>query len=322
MLKRVLVTGGCGFIGSHLCRMLLTDRIAEHVVNVDVLTYAGFRRNVGDLDGKPGYLFHQADITDRARMTEIVRQHQPDAIINCAAESHVDRSIVDPTVFVRTNAIGVSTLLDVAMAAEVGRFLQVSTDECFGSLIDSEDPFTEETPLKPSTPYSVSKACGDLLAQSYHQMYSIDVVVTRCSNNYGSHQHPEKFIPKAILRLLKEQSVQLHGRGQHVRDWIHVHDHCRGIIAALLRGRSGHIYNLGGDCERRTLQIAHVLCDILGKPRTMIEFVGDRPGNDYRYAMDFRKARHELGWFPQAALRAGLEQTVNWYREHPDWWTP
>jgi dTDP-glucose 4,6-dehydratase len=318
---RVLVTGGCGFIGSHLCRLLLKEHSVD-VINVDVLTYAGFKRNVADLDGQPGYSFHQADITDRARMIEIFKATAPEAVINCAAESHVDRSISDPTVFVRTNVIGVSTLLDVAMATDCGRFLQVSTDECFGSLVDSEDPFTEDTPLRPSTPYSVSKASGDLLAQSYHQMYAADVVITRCSNNYGSHQHPEKFIPKAILRLLRGEAVQLHGRGQHVRDWINVQDHCRGIVAALQRGRSGHIYNLGGDCERRTLQIAHVLCDITNNARTKVEFVPDRPGNDHRYAMDFRKARHELGWFPTGSLRAGLEQTVAWYKEHADWWTP
>lgn len=308
MVKRVLVAGGSGFVGSHLCRMLLAERI--EVVSVDLEASRGDRA---------GYSFHQVDITDRARIASVCRAAQPDAVVNCAT---VPRQL-EHAQLLRTHIIGVGALLDAAIAAnEHVRFLHVSTGECLGSLIDGEDPFAEDVSPRPSTPYGVSRASGDLLAQSYHQMYGTDVVVTRCSSSYGSLQRPERFVPRSIQRLLKSQPVQLHGRGQHVRDWIHVQDHCRGIVAVLRRGRAGHVYHLGGDTERSSLQIAHVLCDITGQPRTQVEFIPDRPGNDYRYAMDFRKARHELGWFPQEALRAGLEQTVNWYREHPDWWTP
>lgn len=313
---RYLVTGGYGFIGSHFIRLLLEDDLQCQVTNVDLLTYAGRETNLSDVrtGHADRYDFVKADIADVAAMRDIFDGGGFDAVINFAAESHVDRSISDPGRFVETNVLGTSNLVGLAREFKVSRFLQISTDEVYGSLDTGDMSFTENTPLNPSSPYSASKAGADLLVLAAHHTFGQDVVITRCSNNYGPCQFPEKLIPLMISRALADELLPVYGDGGNVRDWIHVVDHCHGILAALKKGGAGGIYNIGADCERTNLEIVHGILEILGKPESLISFVDDRPGHDWRYAINSSKAREELDWEPSRGFDSGLRETIAWYQ--------
>ncbi|HEY6911540.1 MAG TPA: dTDP-glucose 4,6-dehydratase [Myxococcales bacterium] len=319
MSRTVLVTGGAGFIGSNLVRLLRRERPEWTVVNLDKLTYAGNAESLADLRGDPRHLFVRGDIANAELVEHLLESHRVDAILNLAAESHVDRSILGPGIFVETNVSGTQALLEAARQAGVKRFVQVSTDEVYGSL-GATGKFTESSPLSPSSPYSASKAAADLLALAYGHTYGLDVVVTRCSNNYGPYQFPEKLIPLMIANALEGRKLPVYGDGLQVRDWIHVEDHCRALLAALDSGRPGEVYNFGADNEWPNLRIVGRLLEILGKGSELVEHVKDRPGHDRRYAIDAAKARAELGWAPRIAFSDGLEATVRWYVQHRDWW--
>jgi len=310
---KLLITGGCGFIGSHFIRHV---PVHDSVVNVDALTYAGSLANVAGLPGE----FVHADIADARTMEDLMAKHSFDAVINFAAESHVDRSIDSPRHFIHTNVLGTSVLLDCARRHGVKRFVQISTDEVYGSL-GPEGRFTETSPLNPSSPYSASKAGADMLALAYHKTYGMETLVARCSNNYGSRQFPEKLIPRMILHALRNQPLPVYGDGRHVRDWIHVEDHCRALLAVLREGKAGEIYNIGGDAERENLAIVKMILARLGKPESLIRHVADRPGHDRRYAIDATKIRETLGWKPIHNLENGIAETVDWYLAHQDWWS-
>jgi dTDP-glucose 4,6-dehydratase len=316
-MQTVLVTGGCGFIGSNFVRHLLETDAAVRVVNFDLLTYAGNLANLADVADHPRYRFVQGDVADRDAVRRVVGEGVQ-AILNFAAESHVDRSIHDAGPFVRTNIVGTQTLLDAAREFGVPRYLQVSTDEVYGSL-GPTGAFTEDTPLAPNSPYAASKAAADLLVRSYHHTFGLNAVVTRCSNNYGPYQFPEKLIPLFITNLFRDESVPVYGDGLNVRDWIHVHDHCTGIEAVWRRGRAGEVYNIGGRCEKTNLELTHALLEAVGKPPSLIRYVKDRPGHDRRYAIDCAKMERELGWRPAVPFAGGLRETVRWYGENADW---
>jgi len=317
--RTVLVTGGAGFIGSNLARFLRRERPEWKVVNLDKLTYAGNAESVADLRQDPGHVFVRGDIANAELVEHLIRHHAVDAILNLAAESHVDRSILGPGIFVQTNVSGTQVLLEAARQARVKRFLQISTDEVYGSL-GASGKFTEASTLRPSSPYSASKAAADLLVLAYGHTFGLDVVVTRCSNNYGPYQFPEKLIPLMIANALEGRRLPVYGDGMQVRDWIHVEDHCRALLAALEMGRGGEIYNIGSDNEWPNIQIVGRLLEILQKPRELIEHVKDRPGHDRRYAIDASKARAELGWSPHIAFPDGLKATVEWYQQNRGWW--
>ena len=319
MTQTVLVTGGAGFIGSNLVRFLRRERPEWTVVNLDKLTYAGNAESVADLRQDPGHVFVRGDIANAELVEHLIRQHAVDAILNLAAESHVDRSILGPGIFVETNVSGTQVLLEAARQARVKRFLQISTDEVYGSL-GASGKFTEASPLRPSSPYSASKAAADLLVLAHGHTFGLDVVVTRCSNNYGPYQFPEKLIPLMIANALEGRRLPVYGDGMQVRDWIHVEDHCRALLAALGNGRGGEIYNIGSDNEWPNIQIVGRLLEILQKPRDLIEHVKDRPGHDRRYAIDAGKARAELGWSPGIPFPDGLKSTVEWYLQNRGWW--
>ena len=319
MSRAILVTGGAGFIGSNLVRLLRRERPDWTVVNLDKLTYAGNAESLADLRGDTGHVFVRGDIANAELVDHLIRNHGVEAILNLAAESHVDRSILGPGIFVETNVTGTQVLLEAARTAGVKRFVQVSTDEVYGSL-GAAGKFSEKSPLRPSSPYSASKAAADLLALAYAHTYGMDVLVTRCSNNYGPYQFPEKLIPLMIANALEGRRLPVYGDGLQVRDWIHVDDHCRALLAAVERGRTGEIYNLGSDNEWPNLQIVGRLLEILGKGRDLIEHVKDRPGHDRRYAIDAAKARAELGWAPRIGFGEGLSSTVAWYVENRGWW--
>jgi dTDP-glucose 4,6-dehydratase len=306
-MPRVLVTGGCGFIGSNFVRHLLATHAELEVINFDKLTYAGNLANLADVAGNPRYRFVHADITDRAAVREAVRGVQ--AVFNFAAESHVDRSIHDSGPFIRTNILGTQVLLDAAREYEVERYIQISTDEVYGSL-GVTGYFTEETPLAPNSPYSASKAAADLLVRSYVHTFKLPALVTRCSNNYGPYQFPEKLIPLFISNLLADQPVPVYGDGGNTRDWIHVRDHCAAVESVWLKGAPGEVYNIGGRCERTNLQITHTLLTALGKPESLIRYVKDRPGHDWRYAIDCAKVERDLGWRPRIRFEEGIRETI------------
>lgn len=316
-MPTLLVTGGCGFIGSNFIRHLLASDPSSSVVNYDALTYAGNLANLADLAGHSRYTFFRGDIADRDKVREAMRMGVTD-VIHFAAESHVDRSILDSGPFVRTNVLGTQVLLDAAREFRVNRFVQVSTDEVYGSL-GAEGLFREDTPLHPNSPYSASKAAADLLVQAYHHTYGLPVVITRCSNNYGPYQFPEKLIPLFVTNLLRDEPVPVYGDGLQVRDWIHVLDHCRGVEAAWRRGRPGEVYNFGGRSEKTNLELTRLLLKLLGKPDTLIRYVADRLGHDRRYAIDCSKAERELGWLPEISFDRGLEETISWYRGNAAW---
>ena len=300
----LVVTGGCGFIGSNFIRYVLSNRPGWRVTNVDKLTYAGNPASLQDQANNPSYRFFKGDICDRAFMAEIL-DSKPDAIIHFAAESHVDRSISGPEIFVQTNVLGTQVLLDTARQAKVSRFLHVSTDEVYGSL-GPTGLFTETTPLAPNSPYSASKAGSDLLVQAYYHTFGMDTVMTRCSNNYGPYQFPEKLIPLLISNLMDGEKIPIYGDGKNVRDWIHVEDHCAGILLVLEKGRAGETYNLGGGNERENIVIAKNLLALLGRDESSIRYVQDRLGHDKRYAIDATKAKTELGWTPKHDFENGL----------------
>jgi dTDP-glucose 4,6-dehydratase len=315
----VLLTGGSGFIGSNLVRLALAERPGWRVVNLDKLTYAGNAESLADVESNPRYRFVRGDIANGELVAEIVRSERIDAVMHLAAESHVDRSILSPAVFIETNVRGTQVLLEVARELRVKRFLHVSTDEVYGSL-GPTGLFTEQTPLAPSSPYSASKAASDLLALAYAHTFGLHVVVTRCSNNYGPFQFPEKLIPLMIANALEDKPLPVYGDGQNVRDWIHVEDHGRGLLAALEQGKPGQVYNFGASSERRNIEIVNQVLALVGKPESLIQYVKDRPGHDRRYAIDSTKARRELGWSPRHRFEEALAATVQWYREHRGWW--
>jgi len=315
---KIIVTGGAGFIGSHLVRHLLRTYPDYQIVNVDRLTYAGNLDNLEDVWDHPGHRFVRADVGDAAAMEPLIAEGV-DAIVHLAAESHVDRSIAQPDVFVSTNVLGTQTLLELAKKYGVRKFVQVSTDEVYGTLGPEDAPFTENSPLAPNSPYSASKAGADLLVRAYYETYGVPVNITRCSNNYGPHQFPEKLIPLMIARAEAGEPLPVYGDGLHVRDWLHVEDHCRGIDLVLHRGRPGEVYNIGGGGERTNLEVVQTILAELGKPETLIRHVEDRPGHDRRYAIDASKIRRELGWQPLYDYESGIRRTIEWYRTHPVW---
>jgi len=320
---RLLVTGGCGFIGSNFIRYVLQHYNPTSVSNVDVLTYAGNLANLEGVAEQFGdrYEFFKADIANADQMDTLLTEHRFYAVINFAAESHVDRSINDPQNFIHTNVVGTSILLDCARRHGVQRFVQVSTDEVYGSL-GATGRFTEQSPLDPSSPYSASKAGADLLALACHRTFDQEVIVTRCSNNYGPYQFPEKLIPLMIIKAMRDEPLPVYGDGQNVRDWIHVEDHCAGIVAALFEGKAGSVYNFGGNSEMVNLDVVKLILDKLGKPHSLISYVTDRLGHDRRYAIDSSFAERELKWKPLHDFRAGLESTIDWYLANRAWWQP
>jgi dTDP-glucose 4,6-dehydratase len=314
----LLVTGGAGFIGSTYVRLVRQARPGDLVVNVDALTYAGNLENLRDLEGDAGHLFVRADIRDGAAMLELMRRHAIEAVVNFAAESHVDRSIMSAEPFLDTNVAGTLRLLEAARAAGVRRFLQVSTDEVYGSL-GATGAFEETTPIAPRSPYSASKAAADHFVTAYHHTHGVDTVITRCSNNYGPYQFPEKLIPLMILNALERKPLPVYGDGLYVRDWIHVEDHCEAVDAVLLRGETGHVYNIGAENDRPNLEVVRAILRLTGREETLIRYVTDRPGHDRRYAMNAGKIREQLGWRPRRDFDQGLEETVAWYRANGVW---
>lgn len=317
-MRRIVVTGGCGFIGSNFVRMELEQDAALTVINIDKLTYAGNPENLADFDNNPRYQFRHGDICDPEFLDQVLSEGEIDAVLNFAAESHVDRSILDSGPFVQTNIVGTQTLLDACRRHKIPRYVQVSTDEVYGTL-GAEGFFTEDTPLAPNSPYSASKTAADLLVRAYCHTFNFPGLITRCSNNYGPYQFPEKVIPLFITLALQNQPLPVYGTGQNVRDWIHVLDHCRGIDATLRHGKIGEVYNFGGNSEMTNLDLTYALLDALNKPRTLIRFVQDRPGHDLRYAIDASKAKRELHWEPSVRFKEGLSQTIDWYLNHREW---
>lgn len=313
----ILVTGGCGFIGSNFIRFALSSS-PHRIVNLDKLTYAGNLENLKEIEGHPRYEFVRADIATKSDL-EKVFDAGIDAVINFAAESHVDRSIMNPDDFVNTNIYGTYLLLEQARKRGVRRFLQISTDEVYGSLGPS-GKFREESPLAPNSPYSASKASADMLAMAYHKTFGLPVMITRCSNNYGPYQFPEKLIPLLISNALEGRDLPIYGDGLNVRDWIHVTDHCAAIVLVLERGTPGSIYNVGAESEKTNLEIVEAILGIMGKPRSLIKYVKDRPGHDRRYAIDNMKIRTELGFRVSVPFERGMEETVMWYMENRAWW--
>ncbi|SIO55116.1 dTDP-glucose 4,6-dehydratase [Singulisphaera sp. GP187] len=317
-MKRILVTGGCGFIGANFVRWELETDPDLVVTNLDALTYAGNLDNLADLQHEPRYRFVKGDIADRSLVMGLVAEGF-DAIVHFAAESHVDRSIDDATPFLRTNIQGTQCLLDAARAAGTPRFVQVSTDEVYGTLLPNDPPFFESTPLAPNSPYAASKAGADLLVRAAYHTHGLETIITRCSNNYGPYQFPEKLIPLFVTNALADIPLPVYGDGRQVRDWIHVVDHCRGVDAALRRGRPGEVYNFGGRSERFNIDVTHAVLALTGKPATLIRHVTDRLGHDRRYAVDCSKAEAELGWQALTSFETGLAATVDWYRTHTSW---
>lgn len=313
-MKKLLVTGGSGFIGCNFIEYMLKTYPTYEIVNVDLLTYAGSLENNRAVSGYPQYRFIQGDIRDRTFIFELFEKEMFDLVVNFAAESHVDRSIENPADFLTTNVLGTQILMDACRAYQVKRFHQVSTDEVYGDLaLDSELLFTEDFPLKASSPYSASKASADLLVLSYFRTFQLPVTISRCSNNYGPYQFPEKLIPLMILKALKNEKLPVYGTGENIRDWLHVLDHCKAIDAILHKGCSGEVYNIGGNQEYSNLMIVKFILDELRKPYELIEFVTDRPGHDLRYAIDSSKIQDELGWAPSYSFETGLKSTIEWY---------
>ncbi len=316
---KLLITGGAGFIGSNLVRHMVNTYPQYHVINLDALTYAGNKDSLKDLEGKANYQFVHGDICDAGLVDGLMQG--VGAVLHLAAESHVDRSITDPGAFVRTNVMGTQVLLDAAKRHRVERFVHVSTDEVYGSL-GPTGFFTEETPLAPNSPYSASKAGSDLLARAYFETFKFPTLITRCSNNYGPYQFPEKLIPLFITNLMEDIQVPVYGDGLNVRDWLHVEDHCRAIDKVLHKGKPGEVYNIGGHNEKTNMEITRTILSMLNKPESLIRYVQDRPGHDKRYAIDPEKMTNELGWEPQYTFETGIEQTIRWYLANEAWWRP
>jgi len=318
-MKSLLVTGGAGFIGSNFVRYYIDAHPGTRVVNFDKLTYAGNLENLRDIEENPRYVFVRGDICDREAVSAAMKKHDIDAVVHFAAESHVDRSIQGAAVFVATNVLGTQVMLDAARAQGVTRFLHVSTDEVYGSL-GATGTFTESTPLHPNSPYAASKASSDLLVLAAAHTFGFPALVTRCSNNYGPYQFPEKLIPLMIANATDGKPLPVYGQGLNVRDWLYVRDHCTALDAVLEGGKAGEIYNIGGNNEWRNIDIVRLLLKQLGKPESLITFVKDRPGHDLRYAIDPAKIMNELSWKPSVTFEQGLAETVKWYRAHEEWW--
>jgi len=315
---KILVTGGAGFIGSNFIRYFLHKYSQYQIINLDKLTYAGNLDNLSDVESYPNYRFVKGDICDSELVNRIVKDGV-DSIIHFAAESHVDRSIYDPAIFVKTNVLGTQVLLESALKCRIDRFIQISTDEVYGSL-GREGSFTESSPLLPNSPYSASKASSDLLVRSYFETFSLPAIITRCTNNYGPYQFPEKLIPLFITNALFDQSLPIYGDGLYVRDWIYVEEHCKAMDVILHQGKVGEIYNIGGGNEKTNLEITDLILQKLNKPKSLIKHVKDRPAHDRRYSLDCSKLRKELSWKPETPFEDGIGKTVDWYIHHQDWW--
>ena len=317
---RLFVTGGCGFIGSNFIRLVLAENPELSICNLDKLTYAGNVANLEDVAKKypDRYSFVHGDIADGEQIDKVFKDGQFDAVVNFAAESHVDRSISDSAPFVQTNIVGTHVLLSKAREYGIGRFVHVSTDEVYGTL-GTSGRFTEQTPLAPNSPYSASKASADLLCRAWYETYGYPVLVTRCSNNYGAYQFPEKLIPLMFLKAMKDEPLPVYGTGKNVRDWIHVLDHARGVWLTLTKGRAGAVYNFGGNAEKNNLEVVEAILDYCQKPKSLIKYVQDRPGHDLRYAMDYSLAKKELGFEPKYDFAWGLKDTLDWYKNNPKW---
>ncbi len=316
---KLLVTGGCGFIGSNFILYLFENRPEDQIINLDSLTYAGNLENLVDTQSYGDrHIFIKGDVTDKVTVSTIIREGI-DAVVNFAAESHVDRSIIDCAAFINTNIYGTQVLLECCRHLGVKRFAQVSTDEVYGSL-GPTGLFSETSPIAPNSPYAASKAAADLLVRSYNKTYGMDTVITRCSNNYGPYQFPEKLIPLMITNALENRDLPVYGDGMNIRDWIHVKDHCSAIDTILRKAESGSIYNIGGSCEKANIDIVHSILNNLDKPKSLIRFVQDRPGHDRRYAMDSSRLQRDLGWCPSIDFEEGIKQTIMWYIEHEEWW--
>ncbi|WHO86052.1 dTDP-glucose 4,6-dehydratase [Limosilactobacillus oris] len=317
----ILVTGGAGFIGSNFIHYMLEKHPDDNLVNLDLLTYAGNIHNLDDIKDNPHYHFVKGNIVNRELVTHLVHEFNIDHIVNFAAESHVDRSILHPEVFVETNVQGTLALLDVAKREGVEKFLQVSTDEVYGTL-GATGYFTEESPLQPNSPYSASKASADMMVRAYFETYGLNVNITRCSNNYGPYQFPEKLIPLMTSNGMEGKDLPIYGNGKNIRDWLYVSDHCQAIDLVLRNGKPGEVYNVGGHNERTNNEIVHLIVDNLGISEDHIKYVKDRLGHDKRYAIDPTKIETELGWKPEYTFDTGIVKTIDWYKDNEDWWRP
>jgi dTDP-glucose 4,6-dehydratase len=321
--RAILVAGGAGFIGSNFIQHILEKYPNYKIINYDKLTYAGNLDNLKNVEKDPRYTFLQGDIADMEAAEKVVKEHNVEAIVNFAAESHVGRSVMyRADEFVRTNVLGVHSLLEATKksAGQVKLYIQISTDETYGTLsLEDTTKFTEDTGFAPNVPYAAAKGGGDLMCRAYHRSYGVPVIVTHCSNNYGPYQHPEKLIPNSMFRALRNQPITLHGGGQHVRDWIYVGDHCEAIDLILHRGKPGEVYNIGSDNEKSTLEIAKIILNMLGKPESLITLIPDRPGNDLRYSIDTTKIRRDLAWEPRESFEEGIPKTIQWYQHNIDW---
>ncbi len=316
-MKKILITGGAGFIGSNFVRYMLDKYSGCEIVNLDSLTYCGNLENLSGVEDNPNYTFCRGDITDKELVFEITAD--VDYIINFAAESHVDRSIEDPEIFIKSNVLGTQVLLDAAKEYGIKKYLQVSTDEVYGSL-GKTGYFREDTPLAPNSPYSASKASADLMVRAYNKTFDLPVNITRCSNNYGPYQFPEKLIPLMISNALENKPLPVYGNGMNIRDWLHVYDHCSAIDLVLHKGKIGEIYNIGGNNEKTNIEIVKLILQNLNKPESLIKFVKDRLGHDLRYAIDSTKIQNELGWKPKYTFETGITETIQWYLDNREWW--
>ena len=315
-MANILVTGGAGFIGSNFVRYMVEKYSEYHIINLDALTYCGNLENLKDIEDKDNYTFVKGDIRDKAIVDELVEKS--DYVINFAAESHVDRSIADPEIFIKSNVLGTQVLLNAAKEHGVEKYIQISTDEVYGTL-GKTGYFTEDTPLQPNSPYSASKAGGDLIARAYYETFGLPVNITRCSNNYGPYQFPEKLIPLMISNALEDKKLPVYGDGKNVRDWLHVHDHCSAIDLVLHDAKPGDVYNIGGNNEKQNIEIVKLILSELDRDESLIEFVTDRLGHDRRYAIDSTKIQEELSWSPEYTFEVGIRKTIQWYLDNQDW---
>jgi dTDP-glucose 4,6-dehydratase len=321
-MKSIIVTGGAGFIGSNFIRYMLKKYSQYKIINLDALTYAGNLENLKDVENHGNYVFVKGDIADRDTVYRIFEHTKPDILVNFAAESHVDRSIEDCDSFLRTNVIGTQVLLDACRHYGIERYHQISTDEVYGDLpLDRPDLFfTEETPLHASSPYSASKAAADLLVQAYYRTYNLPVTISRCSNNYGPYHFPEKLIPLIIINALHDKPLPVYGKGENIRDWLYVEDHCAAVDLIIHKGRLGEVYNVGGHNEKNNLEVVKTILKEIGKSESLITYVADRPGHDLRYAIDYQKIQNELGWLPVTSFEIGIKTVIAWYLENRSWW--
>lgn len=318
---KYLITGGAGFIGANYIRYMLETYLDDCIICIDKLTYAGNYDNISEFQSNSRFCFERMDICNAEAVYRVVEKYRPDCIVNFAAESHVDRSVEDPEVFLQTNILGTAVLLDAVNHFGIKRFHQVSTDEVYGDLpLDRPElKFDENSPIKPSSPYSASKAAADMLCTAYYRTYGTPVTISRCSNNLGPYQFPEKLIPLMIMKALRDEALPVYGDGKNVRDWLYVKDHCRAIDCIVRNGRLGEIYNVGGNCERSNIEVVKTILAVLGRPETLITYVKDRPGHDRRYAINFQKLQSELGWKPEADFSESIQKTIKWYCDNPEW---